>query len=215
MEHLTQPTYYINSDHPTIQEFVANNSSPEQSDKENAIQLYYAVRDGIWYDPDASALAPEKLTASYILERGTGHCVEKSVLLAACARALGIPARLEFFDVKNHIASQKLLDLLQSDVFAFHGLTQLYIDGKWVKATPAFNAKLCEKFNVAPLEFDGETDSQFQEFDANGGKFMEYLHEYGTFDDLPRELFIGVLIKHYPHLFSQERIQAELWERML
>ena len=215
MQHLTQPTYYINSDHPTVQEFVAKNSDPEKSAKENAIQLYYAVRDGIWYDPDASGLAPEQLTASYVLDRGTGHCVEKAVILAACARAIGIPARLEFFDVKNHIASQKLLDHLQSDIFAFHGLTQLYIDGKWVKTTPAFNAKLCEKFSVVPLEFDGQTDSQFQEFDANGGKFMEYLHEYGTFDDMPRELFIGVLIKHYPHLFSLERIHEVLWERML
>ncbi|MFT4682330.1 MAG: transglutaminase-like putative cysteine protease [Flavobacteriales bacterium] len=212
---LTQPSYYINSDHPTVLDFVAKNSSPTQSEKENSIQLYYAIRDGIWYDPNTSGLAPDQLTASYVLERGTGHCVEKAVVLAACMRALGIPAKLEFFDVKNHIASQKLLDRLRSDVFAFHGLTQIYLDGKWVKATPAFNAKLCEKFNVTPLEFNGETDSQFQEFDADGGKFMEYLHHYGTFDDMPRELFIGVLIKHYPHLFPQARIQEFLWDKML
>jgi transglutaminase-like putative cysteine protease len=194
---------------------VAKNSSSEQTDKENAIQLYYAIRDGIWYVPDASELAPQQLTASCVLERGTGHCVEKAIVLAACARALGIKTRLEFFDVKNHIASQKLLNHLRSDVFAFHGLTQLFIDGKWVKATPAFNAKLCKKFNVAPLEFDGETDSQFQEFDADGGQFMEYLHHYGTFDDMPRELFVGVLIYHYRHLFPPERIQEFLWDKML
>ena len=206
-----QPTFYLDCNHPALYEYAKANSNESASEKENAIQLYYAVRDGLWYDPYDVKLAPEEMKASAILERGRGHCGEKATVLAACLRAIGIPARLEFADVKNHISAQKLLDTLQSDVFAFHGLTQVFLDGKWVKCTPAFNVELCEKFSVAALEFDGETDSIFQEFDAEGGKFMQYLNDHGTFPDFPRELFIGVLIYHYPHLFNPERIKMLLW----
>jgi transglutaminase-like putative cysteine protease len=101
------------------------------------------------------------MQASFILNRGDGHCVDKAILLAACARAIGIPARLEFADVRNHISTQKFIDLLKSDVFAMHGITQLFIDGEWTKATPAFNKELCSYFNVAPLEYTGEGASIF------------------------------------------------------
>lgn len=207
-----QPTFYLDSDHPEVFDFAKKHTDESASEKENAISLYLAVRDGIWYDPYDLKLGKQEMKASSVLERGRGQCVEKACLLAAAAKAVGIPSRLEFADVKNHISSQKFLDILQSDVFAFHGLTQLYLDDKWVKCTPAFNVELCEKFKVAPLEFDGETDSIFQEFDSEGGIFMEYLTDYGAFPDMPRELFIGVAVKHYPHLFSPERLKNLFWE---
>ena len=209
-----QPTFYLDSDHPSIFEFAKANSDESALEKNNAIQLYYAVRDGLWYDPYDLKLGPMEMKASAILARGKGHCVEKACLLAAACRAIGIPARLEFADVKNHISTQKFIDLLKSDVFAFHGLTQIYVDDNWVKCTPAFNVELCNKFNVSPLEFDGENDSVFQEYDADGGKFMEYIAQHGDFPDMPRELFIGVMIKHYPHLFTPERMRLLLWDKL-
>jgi len=172
--------------------------------------LYYAVRDGFRYNPYNITTKPHEMQASFILNRGDGHCVDKAILLAACARAIGIPARLEFADVRNHISTQKFIDLLKSDVFAMHGITQLFIDGEWTKATPAFNKELCSYFNVAPLEYTGEGASIFQEFDGNNNKFMEYVANHGVFDDYPRDYFIGVMILRYPHLFNYERMRM-LW----
>lgn len=210
-QHL-QPTYYINSDHPDIIAFAEANKGTGKSQKEQAVSLYLAVRDGLRYNPYNITTEPYEMQASYFLKRGDGHCVDKAILLAACARAVGIPSRLEFADVRNHISTQKFLDLLKTDVFAMHGITQMFIDGKWTKATPAFNIELCSYFNVAPLEYDGESDSIFQEFDGNKNKFMEYVANHGVFDDYPRDYFIGVMILRYPHLFDYERLRKLMWD---
>lgn len=209
-QHL-EPTYYIDSDHPDIIAFAEANKGSGTTHKEQAVSLYLAVRDGFRYNPYNITMLPEEVKASYILKRGDGHCVDKATLLAACARAIGIPARLEFADVRNHISTQKFLDLLKSDVFAMHGITQMYIDGKWTKSTPAFNKELCAYFNVKPLEYDGEHDSIFHEFDGNNNKFMEYVADHGVFDDYPRNYFIAVMVLRYPHLFNYERLRKLLW----
>lgn len=128
----------------------------------------------------------------------------KALLLAACARHCGIPARIGLADVRNHLSSPRLLQLLRTDVFAMHGYTELYLDGRWVKATPAFNAALCRAFNVAPLDFDGRQDSVFHPFNSAGSRYMEYLRDHGQFSDLPLELFLGHLQGCYPHLFSAQ-----------
>lgn len=197
-----KPTYFIDSHTPEIIAFANENTQGAANDTEKAVKLYYAVRDGFRYDPYHVDLREEAMKASATLKRGSGYCGEKATLLAASARAVGIPSRLSFADVKNHLSTEKLLRMLRSDIFVFHGFTELFLNGKWVKATPAFNKSLCEKFGVAPLEFNGKDDSIFHEFDG-GRKFMEYVHDYGTFSDLPRELFIQSLKKHYPHLFEE------------
>ena len=180
------------------------------TDREKAVSLYYAVRDGFKYDPYTLRMKPAELTASAVLKLGHGNCIDKAIVLASCARAIGIPSRLEFADVKNHISSKKFVEMLKTDVFAMHGIAQLYIDGKWVKCTPAFNKELCAIFNVEPLDFDGVNDSLFHQFDKNDNKFMEYVGQHGIFDDFPREYFIGVMILHYPHLFSYDRLREIL-----
>lgn len=205
-EHL-QPTYYLDSDNAEIVAFAKKSIGEANSDKEKAVKLYYAVRDGFRYNPYGLHIEPEKIRASALLKAGQGHCIDKAIFLVTCSRAVGIPARLEFADVKNHISTQKLIDTLRSDVFAMHGIAQLFIDGKWVKCTPAFNIELCELFDVEPLEFDGENDSLFHEFDKKNNKFMEYVGQHGTFDDFPREYFIGVMIYNYPHLFPYSKIR--------
>jgi len=92
--------------------------------------------------------------------------------------------------------------LLKSDVFAMHGYTELFLNGRWVKATPAFNQGLCELFNVAPLEFDGVHDSVFHPFNRDGELLMEYLVDHGQFADVPETFFFQHLKKCYPHLFG-------------
>jgi transglutaminase-like putative cysteine protease len=182
-----RPSFFVDSDHPLVLSFATDAAGGETTDRGRAIALFYAVRDGIRYDPYRIDLSPEAMRASAALDRGYAFCVPKAVLLAAAARAHGIPSRLGFADVRNHLTTDRLRQLMQTDVFVFHGYTELWLENKWVKATPAFNASLCERFDVEPLEFDGHTDALLQQADRSGKRYMEYLRERGHFDDLPLE----------------------------
>lgn len=184
-DRLLRPTFFIDYDHPAVISYAREQIDGVTDPTEQAIRLYYAVRDDFRYDPYRISLLRQDMKASACLERGYGFCIPKATLLAAVARGVGIPARLGFADVKNHLATKRLRDLIGMDLFAWHGFTELHLNGQWVKATPAFNLSLCERFGVLPLEFDGTEDSIFHPFDADGRLHMEYVADRGSFDDLP------------------------------
>jgi hypothetical protein len=166
------------------------------------VALYYAVRDGFRYDPYSVDLSPEGLRASTVIQRGRGYCVAKAGLLVTVARAVGIPARPGFADVRNHLATARLLELMGTDVFYYHGYAELWLGERWVKATPAFNIELCEKFGVRPLEFDGLHDSLFHEHDAADRRHMEYLRDRGPRADIPVQELQEAMANHYPSFRS-------------
>ncbi|MGA4323535.1 transglutaminase-like domain-containing protein [Ectopseudomonas hydrolytica] len=197
-----RPGRFIDSDHPAVVEFAERYRGAAREPRSQAIALYLAVRDGVRYNPYSFSLDAQTLKASHALEAGESYCVPKANLLAACARHCGIPARIGLADVRNHLSTPRLLELLRSEVFAMHGYTELYLDGRWVKATPAFNEALCRVFKVAPLEFDGLHDSVFHPYNDKGERYMEYLIDHGQFEDLPEELFFDHLQRCYPHLFE-------------
>ena len=170
-----------------------------------ALALYYAVRDDIRYDPYSSSMQREAMRASTTVIKGASYCVPKAILYCACLRAVGIPARPGFADVKNHLSTEKLTRLMGTDVFAWHGYVSLLLDGYWVKATPAFNLELCQKAGVKPLEFDGAVDSIFHEFDAHGRRHMEYIRDRGTFADVPRREMLATFAQTYPAFESWMR----------
>jgi len=194
----SQATYFFDYTHPIIQTKIKEWTSEATSLKEKAIELYYAIRDGYYYNPYKINFAAEYAKSSDIINRKEGHCLDKATLLISCCRAIGIPSKLHLVKVKNHIAVEKLVEAYGTDELTPHAFAELYIDGKWVKATPAFNRSLCDLLNVDVLEFDGETDSLFQEYDKDGGQFMEYLEDYGCFDDLPMEFIVENMKAHYP-----------------
>ena len=203
-----RPTSYIDCDHPEVVAYTENAVSGESTDAGKARALFYAVRDDIRYDPYTIDLRPEGMRASAALEHGFGFCVTKALLLAAASRVVGIPSRLGFADVKNHLNTERLKKIMQTDVFAFHGYTEFFLQDGWVKATPAFNRTLCERFNVAPLEFDGKTDALLQQADRTGNQYMEYVNDHGQFADLPYDLMIASWEKHYPTLMAQGGYKA-------
>ena len=196
------PARFIDSDHPLVIDFTERWRGASRDPREQAVSLYRAVRDEIRYNPYVFSADHETLKASHALAAGESYCVPKALLLAACARHCGIPARIGLADVRNHLSTPRLIEMLRSEVFAMHGYTELFLEGRWVKATPAFNLALCRMFKVAPLEFDGRTDSVFHPFNAKGERYMEYLVDHGQFDDLPVELFFAHLRQCYPHLFE-------------
>lgn len=195
-------TETIDSDNADVVAYAAKVTEGIVGAREKAVVLYYAVRDLVMYDMMVTDFNRDIFKASYCLKARRSFCIPKAILLAAAARSQGVPARLGFADVTNHLATPKMLEMLGGDYFAFHGYTDLFIEGKWVKATPAFNERLCRFFKIKPLDFDGRSDSVFHEFSADGNKHMEYLHDHGTFADMPFELMIKTFRQHYPHWFQ-------------
>jgi transglutaminase-like putative cysteine protease len=193
-------TRYLDFDHPRVAELVAQ--VPPGDEVARAAALFLRVRDDVLYDPYKILLEPSHFAASAVLERGRGFCVAKAILYGAGLRGLGIPSRLGFADVRNHLSSPQLLEVLRTDVFAFHGYTEAWLNGRWVKATPAFNASLCARFGVAPLEFDGVNDAVLQPLNGKGDRFMEYLKDRGVFADFSLEAMLVAWREIYPHLFE-------------
>ncbi len=149
------------------------------------------------------------MKASTVLEKKYGFCVSKAILLAAAARVMCIPSRLHFADVKNHLTSKRLYEIMQANIFVYHAYTEVYLEDKWVKVTPAFNSLLCKKSGVEPLEFDGRNDSIFQQFDLKGNKFMDYIKDRGSFADLPYEELVKAFNVHHPKVTEKNLSDIE------
>ncbi len=190
-ERYLRPTAIIDSDHPEIVELASRTTGGSRDPVEQAVKLYYAVRDGIWYDPYSPFYRPEHYRASNVLKRGRGYCVSKASLLCALGRARGIPSRLGFATVRNHLATRQLLEYMGTDIFVYHGYTEFFLEGRWVKATPAFNIELCRRHNVPPLEFNGREDSLFHPYNNENKRFMEYVEDLGTHHDVPLDRILA------------------------
>ncbi len=203
-----RPTYIIDSNHPDIIEFTNKTISGENDLTGRAVKIYYAVRDRIWYDPYVPFHRPEHYKASNVLKLRRGYCVYKASLLCAMGRACGIPSRIGFADVRNHLTTRQLLQYLGTDLFVYHGYVEFYLDGRWVKATPAFNKELCIKHNVPPLEFNGREDALFQPYNQEKKKFMEYVKYHGTYADIP----VDEIVSAWESAYGKERVQEWIRE---
>lgn len=203
-----QPGKFVDSDHPDVIAFARATTEGASSDRERASRLFLEVRERLRYDPYTVVVDPDEYKASTLLRRERAYCIPKAVLLCAAARAVGIPARLGFADVRNHLASPRLLEMLGTDLFAWHGYVELWLDGRPLKAAPAFNASLCKYFGVAPLEFDGEHDALLQAHDGQGRRYMEYVRERGLHVDLPLEEILASFAEIYRELRPPEHDEA-------
>jgi len=211
MSHVTPPdapptpadlvaTEFLEVGHPDVRAFVDRVTEGADTDAERIRRLFAAVRDELRYDPYVLPTDREGYRASAVLAEGKGYCVPKSVVLTTAARTLGVPSRLGFADVRNHLQSERLSAHMGTDLFVYHGYSTLFLDGEWRKASPAFNAELCARFGVEPLDFDGTHDALLHQFDAEGGRYMEYVADHGTWDDLPLEHILDVYATTYPGL---------------
>lgn len=202
MEQYLKDTEFLNFNHPAFSDFISglDLNVPE---KEKALKLYFLVRDSFLYDPYHLDITNEGLIASNTLLKKRAWCVEKSSVLAALMRKVGIPSRLGYAIVVNHIGVERLIHYLKREEIVFHGFVEVYVDGKWVKCTPAFDKRICRISNVDPLDWNGQEDSLFQEF-SKGQQFMEYKHFYGLFDDVPIRLMNDEMKKYYPHLYEEK-----------
>lgn len=187
----------VDAQHPAVQAFAHAHATGNKPSAQ-AVALYYAVRDGFRYDPYCVDLSAQGMRASTVLAQGVGWCVTKAALLTAACRSVGIPARMGFADVRNHLSTQRMREMMRTDEFVWHGYSEIWLDGAWRKATPAFNIELCNRFGLLPLEFNGIDDSIYHPFDSKGQRHMEYLRDHGSFDDIPLERLRADFAKYYP-----------------
>ncbi len=211
MENFLNETYFFDFNHPAIQHIILEFQNKTLTKKEIAKKLYLKIRDHWRYNPYRISFQKEHYKASSIAGKSEGHCIDKSILLVACLRALGIPSRLHLAKVKNHIGIERFIEKFGNDEITPHGMVDLYLEDKWLKVSPAFNAELCQKLNVQTLDFDGENDSLFQEFDKSGNKFMLYLEDYGSFDDVPLDFIYANFRENYPQVFQSNENQNEIY----
>jgi transglutaminase-like putative cysteine protease len=197
------PTEIIDSDHKSIQDYAVRIVRGSTDPIEIATKLYLAVRDDIRYDPYSPFYLPEHYRASYVLKRGRSFCVPKASLLCALGRACGIPSRVGFADVRNHLTTKQLSDFMGNNLFVYHGFVEFYLDGKWVKATPAFNSELCKRHGVPPLEFNGREDSLFQAYNLENKKFIEYVEFHGVYADIP----VSIIVEAFKRAYGKDFIQ--------
>ena len=197
------PTAIIDSNHPSIQHFARKARGGRTDPIDVAVKLYLAARDSILYDPYSPFYLPEHYRASYVLKRGRSFCVPKASFLCALGRACGIPSRVGLADVRNHLATKQLIEFIGSDLFAYHGFVEFYLEGKWVKATPAFNQELCKRHHVPPLAFNGREDSLFQAYNLKNQRFMEYIAFHGVFTDVP----VDQIVVGWEKAYGKDRVR--------
>lgn len=207
--HYLAPGDFIDSTAPNIVAFASDSVRSGRDDRERIILLYNRIRDGILYDPYVDFFDPVNFRASSVLAAGRGFCVGKSALLSACARAVNVPARVGYADVRNHMTSPRLQELIKTDLFIWHSYSEIFLDGRWVKATPAFNSSLCERLGLHALEFDGRADSLFHPFDRSGRRHMEYVLDRGSFADVPYEQIVADFAVHYAALQAARKSQGD------
>jgi transglutaminase-like putative cysteine protease len=204
-----QPTAIIDADYGPVRRYAAETVAGIGEDAvAKAVRLYYRVRDEIWYDPYTPFYRPEHYRAGFVLKRRRGFCVPKAALLCALGRACGIPTRVGFADVRNHLATRQLIETIGSDLFVYHGYVEFYLNGAWIKATPAFNEQLCRRHDVTPLEFDGTRDSIFQPFNRKKEKFMEYVADHGTYADIP----VAAIVSAWKRTYGEARVRHWITE---
>jgi len=196
-------TYYFDYKTEAIQKLISEFKTDKLTQKEKVKQLYLKIRDNWRYNPYRISLDKNNYKASTIAKKTETHCIDKSILLIACLRGLKIPSRIHLAKVKNHIGIERIIEKFGTDEISPHGMVDIFLDGKWLKASPAFNIELCYKCKVVPLEFDGERDSIFQEFDTIGNKFMEYLEDYGYFEDVPIDFIFNNFKENYPIIMNK------------
>jgi len=206
-------TRFLDCDSVAVRRFALEAAGAESSDVGRAVRLFYAVRDRIRYDPFSMRLRPDIYVASHVLAAPSAYCIPKAILLAAAARALGIPCAIGLSDVVNHLTTEKLKALMGGTTyFMHHGYAVIYLEGRWVKAAPAFNIELCTRFGVLPTEFDGRSDAIFQPYDAHDRRHMEYVKDHGCWSDFPYDKVEADFRAFYPASAFAEADPGERFE---
>jgi len=187
MERYLRHTPVFDSDSEPIKRKAEELTRGKEEVADKAKNLFYFVRDEIKYNFYAPPSHLEFYQASRTLQAENGFCIQKSILLDALARAIGIPARLHLADIRNHLLPEKIVALAGTNDIVFHGYSELYVEGKWVKVTPSFDLKMCQENRIIPSEFNGRSDAMLHSHNLEGKLHIEYTKDRGNYEELPFE----------------------------
>jgi transglutaminase-like putative cysteine protease len=186
MEKYLKCTEFIDCDNKLIKDKAYKVTEGLQTDREKAVALYYLVRDEVKHNAYAPLYDLDRYKASKILEAGNGVCQQKAILLVALARAVGIPARIGLVDIRDHLISDTFREMIGGvNILPLHGYAELYIDGRWIHASPAYDIETCRRKRFVPVEFDGVHDAKDSPYDLDGKPHVEHLKYHGPYDDFP------------------------------
>jgi hypothetical protein len=200
MDKYLRPTEFLDFHKKRVRDKALEITDGLKTDKEKAIALFYWVQKEIrynmfTYNPKIKA----NLKASVTLRRRNGFCMSKATLLATFARAVGIPARIHMVDIINHKISKRVVDMMGTKAFHCHAYAEMFLNGKWVKATPVFDEETSVKGGFFPIiEFDGENDALFEPVGEDGSIFVEYIGDWGNYVDVPLEKIVQIFTEKYP-----------------
>ena len=93
--------------------------------------------------------------------------------------------------------------MLGTSLITHHGYDELYIDGRWVKVTPIFDLKMCQENRIIPVEFDGKNDAMFHSHNRDGELHIEYVHDYGHYQDVP----LAEILAGWNQAYGPERVE--------
>lgn len=209
MDPFLQATEVIDCNHPQLKALASQTICGAGDVHEQARRLFYLVRDTIPYNLYVPFFLPEHYKASATLHRGSGYCVQKAVLLVALARAAGIPSRLVFADIRNYLISERVAELMETNLFVFHGYVEWLLGDRWLRVTPSFDREVSREHGYPLVEFDGKNDAIFPSHDADNRKFVEYVRHHGVFSDVPLDL----ILKAWDQAYGRERIEE--WKKGL
>jgi hypothetical protein len=207
VDEFLKPTETIECDHPRIVALAKEITEGAQDEHEKARRLFLWVRDQVEYSLYNPFFLMEHYTATGILDRGQGYCVQKSLVLVTLARASGIPSRLIFADMRNHLVPDNFLEMAGTNLFVYHCYTDMHLGGKWIQMTPSFHKQLCEEMGYPIVEFDGHNTAIFPPTDSKGRQFVEYIHNHGPFPDVPLE----PMLKAWEDAYGHDRVT--LWKQ--
>lgn len=180
-----EPSGGVDSASPRIIELSSYLTRGAETPTRKASALFNFVRDTIRYIPYAPFDKLEHYEGEQTLDRGYGFCTQKSSLLIALARAASIPARFHFADLLNHNMPGRLGWVLGTNRMVYHTYVEMHLGGSWCKATPSFEAPLCQKMGWRLVEFDGSSDATLHATDLLGRPHIEYLLDRGTRPAVP------------------------------
>lgn len=212
LEEYLKPTQFLDCETRSIKEKAEELAERQTGAAEKAKSLFYFVRDEIIYNPHLPRYLPEHYRASNILERGGGYCVQKAVLLVALTRAAGIPARLRFANIRNHLQFGKLSEIMGTNLFIYHGLAEIYIEGEWLKATPTFDLKMCKEQRIVPVDFDGSRDAIFHSHNQDGKLHIEYVCDHGHYADVPLAEIARARVEGYGRETAKRLEMSNHWD---
>ena len=198
------PSFFIDSQSDSILK-ITNTLKDGYTDPVNlVINIFNYVRDKINYSIDMSLYtSPDDFIASITLERKKGFCIPKAILLVTLLRTVGLPSRLHFADIINHRSPDYLQELMGTNIFYFHGYTEVFLDNHWWKLTPSFDKKLCQKHDYPLCVFTGSNDATLSPRDLNENLFIEYINDRGIYTDFPFSEMIRVFQKYYQGHFNE------------